>query len=681
MIVLPLLLASCATFGPYPKAPVDTHEDIYHNVIVKDPYRYMENPDDSRRVEWLKKEQAYSADYFAQIKEREEIKHELKDLFDFPKYSSLMRLGRRFIFFENTGLQNQAVLYIQNGLKNPPRVLIDPNTLSSDGTVALRQIAPSWNHRKLAYSLTRKGSDSEEIHLLDLASGKKLKDVVKDVKFSNIAWYREGYFYARFDSDGKHGIYYHKIGKKQSKDTFVYGGASSTQSILVPYTTEEQRYLVIQETERGASGSAIHYLDLKTQDASVQTLISDYNKDRRLVDIDNDLLYLIQEGSVYSYNLKTKSRSLIISANERIVEDAVIANKTLVINTIENAANALYVYSLKGEKLSEIKLPDQGSVSELYSKQGYSQIYFSYSSFTKAPTLYRYDLKRKKMSVFKRSKPPVDLSQYTSELHMVSSKDGTRVPMHIVRHKNIKQTGKNPTILYGYGGFNVPLLPRYIAGMYYLLERDGIFAQASIRGGGEYGEKWHTSGTKLGKQKSFDDFTACAKYLIHNKYTSSEKLGLMGGSNGGLLVGAMTVQQPDLFQVGLIQVGVLDMLRFQAHTIGWAWEGEYGSVNNPKEFDNLKQISPYHNIQEGLDYPATLLLTADHDDRVLPFHSFKFLANIQANGGRKNPYILRLETNAGHGAGTPLKKRIDEYTDIFAFFLCNTGEFKKAPHK
>ncbi|MCH9613690.1 MAG: Prolyl endopeptidase [Chlamydiia bacterium] len=682
MIIFPLLLASCATFGPYPKAPVTNHTDTHHNIVVKDPYRYMENPDDSRRVEWLRKEATYSADYFTQIKDRLEIKHELRDLLDFPRYSSLMRLGRRYIFFENTGLQNQSVLYIQNGLKNAPRILLDPNSLSTDGTVALRQVAPSWNNRKLAYALSRKGTDSQEIHVLELTTnGKKLKDVVKEVKFSNIAWHREGYFYSKFDKTGKHGIYYHKIGQKQRKDTLIYSGATSKQSILYAYTTEEQRYLIICEEERGSTGNSLHYLDLKTHEQGVQTLVSDYQKTRHPIDVDGDLLYVIQEGSVYTYNLKTKTRSLIIPSNERLVEDAVIANKSLVINTIENAANALYVYSLKGEQIAEIKLPGQGSVSQLYSKQGYSQIYFSYSSFTTAPTLYRYDLKRNKLNVFKRSKPQLDLTQYTSELHMVPSKDGTRIPMHIVRHKNVKQTGKNPTILYGYGGFNVPLLPRYIAGMYYLLERDGIFAQASIRGGGEYGEKWHQGGMKLNKQNSFDDFTACANYLIKNKYTSSEKLGLQGGSNGGLLVGGMTVQHPDLFQVGLIQVGVLDMLRFHAHTIGWAWEGDYGSVHNVKEFENLKKLSPYHNIEEGVDYPATLLLTADHDDRVVPFHSFKFLAELQAKGGRKNPYLLRLETNAGHGAGTPLSKRIDEYTDLFAFFLCNTKEFKPAPHK
>lgn len=684
MIIFSLLAASCVNFGPYPEAPVSKHTEEIHSVQVADPYRYMENPNDSRRVEWLRKELNYSADYFKQIKTHAEIKHELREMIDYQRFGSFMRLSRRYIYLENTGLQNQPTLMIQNGLKGSPRILLDPNSLSSDGTVALQQVVPSFNNNALVYTLARKGADAEEIHILDLRSGKKLKDVIKGVKYSNVAWYGKGFFYSAFDKENKHTLYYHKLKTLQKNDERILQDQSESQVLFSPYTSEEQKYLLVFEQERGSTGTAVHYMSLKTPEKGFQTLVKDFSHEHTPIDINGDLLYMIQDASLYSFNLKTKMRKLILSSKEKVIENAVLVNNTLVVQTIENAANALYVYSLTGKQIKQIPLPSHGTITSLFSRQGYHQFYYSFSSLTEPSTLLRYDLKRDKMYKFKKSIPEIDLSEYTSELHMVPSTDGVQIPMHLVYKKGLKFDGKAPTILYGYGGFNVPLLPRYHAAMYYLLERDGVFAQAAIRGGGEFGKKWHQAGMGLNKNKCFEDFAACAKYLSKNKITSPEKLGLQGGSNGGLLVGAMTIRYPELFQVGLIHVGVLDMLRFQEHTIGWAWEGEYGSIKNRNDFLNLMKISPYRNVKQGVDYPATLVLTADHDDRVVPFHSFKFLAELQAKGGRRNPYLLRLDTKAGHGAGKPLSKVIDEYADVFAFFLCNTGEIKlpkPAPHK
>lgn len=669
---------------------VDT-VDVYFGVEVPDPYRWLEDDNSEETAEWVKAENEITFDYLEKIPFRDKINKRLTKIWNYPRYGVPFKEGKNYFFFKNDGMQNQSVLYIREGLDDEPRVLLDPNKFSEDGTVALSNLSVSHDGKLLAYGVSTGGSDWSEIFILNIETGEKLDDHIKWVKFSIIAWKDYGFYYSTYDppEEGEelsdkneyHKVYYHKIGTLQKDDKLIFENKKYPLRNYVAYITEDEKYLFISESET-TSGNALYYKNLAIPGSKFKQIAEGFDNEYHVIDHIGDNFLMITNYEAPKQQLvllnpqkpEAKNWKIIIPEKDEVLGSVDYVGGKLVVEYMKDAYSQAFVYDLEGNLLNDMNLPGIGTMFGFNGKEDEDVAFYGFTSFTFPSTIYKYDVKNNESEVYHKSEIDFNPDEYTTKQVFYESKDETKVPMFIVHKKGIKMNGNNPTILYAYGGFNISMTPGFSVSRLIFLENGGIYVVANIRGGGEYGEDWHEAGIKLQKQNVFDDFIAAAEYLIKEKYTSSEKLGILGGSNGGLLIGACMNQRPELFKVAVPIVGVMDMLRYHKFTIGWAWAGDYGTSEENKEmFEYLLGYSPLHNIKKGLNYPATLAITADHDDRVVPLHSFKYMATLQEMNSGKNPVLIRIETMAGHGAGKPTSKIIEESTDIYSFIMYNLG--------
>jgi prolyl oligopeptidase len=677
----------------YPKTRKIDHTDTYHGTTVPDPYRWLEDDNSKETAAWVEAQNKVTFAYLESIPYRAKIKQRLETLYNYPKISAPFRRGEYYFFSKNDGLQNQSVYYVQKGLNGTPEVLIDPNKFSADGTSTLSAFSPSKDGKYLGYGISKGGSDWSEYHVMEIATRKVLPDTLTWVKVSGMAWAGDGFFYSRYPAPEKghelstknenHQVYYHKVGTEQAQDQLIYEDNANPQRFHNISTTEDERFAILNISDRGKGkkGNAIFFRDLSKSDKNFTPIVGEVGNDNFGV-LDNvGDKFLIRtdknapNGKVVLYEPKANSWKDVLPEKPEPLQGTGTAGGKLFATYLKDVTTRAYVYDLNGKLENEIKLPGVGSAGGFGGNNDDKFVFYSFTSLNYPPTTFRYDIATKKSTVFRTIEiPGYKADDYETRQVMYTSKDGTKVPMFLVHKKGLKLDGNNPTLLYGYGGFNITTSPTFNALRIALLEQGFVYASANIRGGSEYGEKWHEAGTKLKKQNVFDDFIAAAEWLIANKYTSSQKLALQGGSNGGLLVGAVMNQRPELFKVALPAVGVMDMLRFHKFTIGWNWIADYGSSDNPEEFKALYAYSPLHNIRTGVNYPATLITTADHDDRVVPAHSFKYAATLQekAAASTTNPLLIRIETKSGHGASSTAKA-LEITADIYAFLLHNLG--------
>lgn len=671
----------------YPESRKTDIQDNYFGTVVYDPYRWLEDDKSEETGAWVVAQNEVTEEYFSNIPYRQRIHDRLTQLWNYARYSVPFNEGNYYFFFKNDGIQNQSILYIQDSLNGKPRVFLDPNSLSPDGTTALGSYAVSRDGKYFAYALAKAGSDWNEIYVIETATGNQLQDKLEWVKFSAISWKGSGFYYSRYDkpSGGSelssrneyHKVYYHKLGEPQTSDELIYSSNEYPLRNYGGYTTEDEKYLIINESE-STSGNALYIMDLEKGSDFVK-IAEGFKYEYNIIHNEGNTLYLLTNDNapcnkVVAVSLDKPAKEnwdLIIPEKRDVLQEVHIADGKFVAVYMKDATSLANVIDLKGTVLHEMQLPGIGTLSGFESKANQGQAFYAFTSFTFPSTIYSYNVSTNKSVVLYNSELDFDPGSYVSRQVFFTSKDGTKVPMFIVHRDNIKMDGNNPVYLYGYGGFNVSLTPSFSASRLVFLENGGIFVMVNLRGGGEYGEKWHKAGTKLQKQNVFDDFIAAAEYLIAKNYTLPKKIAIAGGSNGGLLVGACMTQRPDLYGVAIPAVGVMDMLRFHKFTIGWAWTGDYGSSDNETEFQYLLKYSPLHNLKEGICYPPTLITTADHDDRVVPAHSFKFAAKLQEVQACKNPTLIRIETKAGHGAGKPISKMIDEAADVWSFIMYN----------
>ncbi|MDZ7876972.1 MAG: prolyl oligopeptidase family serine peptidase [Saprospiraceae bacterium] len=668
--------------------------DDYHGTKVTDPYRWLEDDNANETKDWVKKQNELTFGYLEKIPFREAIKFKLTKLWDFEKFGSPFKEGSKYYFYRNSGLQNQAVLYVQNDLNAPPSVFLDPNTLSKEGTVALGAMAFNKTGNLAAYQLAKAGSDWQTIYIKDAVTGKTLDDKVEWVKFSGISWAGDGFFYSRYPEPKKgdelkgasefQSVYFHKVGTPQADDKLIYEDKDNAKRGFGAGMTEDERFLQVTPWE-GTSGNMLIVKDIKNNGEFI-TLVDNFKNDWNVIENDGDWLlvqtnYKAPNTRIIAINLanpEEKDWKEIIPENKTdVLQSCSIIGGKLAVNYLHDVSSSVRFYNLSGKFLNELTLPGIGTVGGLTGKKSENEAFYSFSSFTRPTTIYKLDVATMQSTIFKEPKMAFDPTQYETKQLWYKSKDGTKVPMFVTMKKGTKLNGKNPTLLYGYGGFNISTLPQFSVSRAALLDMGGIYVVANIRGGGEFGEAWHKAGTKERKQNVFDDFIGAAEFLIQKKYTSKGFLAIQGGSNGGLLVGACMTQRPDLFRVALPAVGVLDMLRYDKFTIGRAWGTDYGLSENATDFDYLYKYSPLHNIKKGVKYPATMVTTGDHDDRVVPAHSFKFAAALQAAQTGEKPALIRIETSAGHGAGKPTAKVIQEAADILAFMFYNMNVVPK----
>ena len=674
---------------PYPVARMDSTVDDYFGTKVPDPYRWLEDDNSAETAAWVTAENEVTQNYLSQIPFRDKIRNRLTELWNYPKYGVPSKHGDYFFFFENDGLQNQSVLYRQKSLDGPAEVFLDPNKLSDDGTVALSDVSFSKDGKYCAYAAASSGSDWVEIRVMDVATRELLPDVIRWVKFSGAVWTRDGFYYSGYDEPKQsealvaqnrfQKIFFHKLGTEQSADRLIYEDRAHPLRYVSAEVSKDDRHLFVFATE-GTSGNEVLWADLSKGAPEFEVLFPGFANDYALVHArDGRAVFYTNEGApryrmvLADLNGAEPVLSELLPESELLLEGASVAGGSLFALYLDKAQSAVSQYDLSGKKLRDLKLPGIGAATGFADNDQEPFTFYSFSEFTRPASIYRYDIATGESSVFKTPDLKFDPDRFTAEQVFFDSKDGTPVSMFLVHRKDMKLDGNNPTYLYGYGGFNISLTPGFTPLSVLLMEQGGIYAMVNLRGGGEYGEEWHRAGMLANKQNVFDDFIAAAEYLIDNKYTSKEKLAIAGGSNGGLLVGACMTQRPDLYAVALPAVGVMDMLRYHLFTCGWGWAVEYGSSDNEEQFGYIYKYSPLHNIHAGACYPATLVTTADHDDRVVPAHSFKFAATLQAAQGCDNPVLIRIETKAGHGAGKPTSKRIDEMTDVLSFMLWNTG--------
>ncbi|HEY9692758.1 MAG TPA: prolyl oligopeptidase family serine peptidase [Oculatellaceae cyanobacterium] len=673
----------------YPTSKTVNQVDDYHGIKVADPYRWLEDVDSQETKAWVEAQNQVTFDYLNKIPARSQIKQRLTQLWDYEKFSIPFKEGDRYFYFKNDGLQNQSVLYTLTSLDSEPKVLLDPNKLSEDGTVALAGIAISENGKLMAYGLSTSGSDWQEWKVRDVETQEDVSDHLNWIKFSGASWTKDnqGFFYSRYDQPNEatkledinyfQKLFYHKIGTPQSEDVLIYHRPDQKEWGFNGGVTEDGRYLIISVWQGTDPKNLVFYKDLADANSQVIELISDFEASFSFIDNDGSV-FLFQtdldapRGRAIAIDINNPQREhwqeIIPQANETL-ESIGILNNQLVADYLKDARSQIKIFNLNGEFVREVALPGIGSAGGFGGKRWDTETFYSFTSFTTAATIYRYDMTTGESTVFRQPKIDFNPEDYETKQVFYSSKDGTQVPMFITYKKGLQLNGNNPTYLYGYGGFNVSLTPSFSVGVLVWMEMGGVYAVPNLRGGGEYGEEWHQAGTKLNKQNVFDDFIVAAEWLIANNYTSPAKLAISGGSNGGLLVGACMTQRPDLFAAALPAVGVMDMLRFHKFTIGWAWTSDYGSPDHPEEFQALYAYSPLHNLQPGTSYPATLITTADHDDRVVPAHSFKFAAGLQEAHKGEQPVLIRIETKAGHGAGKPTAKIIEEIADKWAFLV------------
>jgi prolyl oligopeptidase len=677
----------------YPETKkVDVVED-YFGTKVPDPYRWLENDTAPDVAAWVEAENKVTFGYLDKIPYRAQIRKRLETLLNYPRYSAPTRRGENFIFAKNDGLQNQSVFYIQKGLDGPPDLLLDPNKFAADGTSQLGGFALSESGKYVAYAISEGGSDWRDYYILDVATRKALPDHLEWVKFSGTSWVGdEGFFYNRYPQPesgkkmaGKNEYqktYYHKIGTPQSEDKLVYEDNEHPQRRQGVGVTEDQRFeiLSVSDSSAGKRGNSLFFRERGKADQAFTPIISEIGedsygvvdnvKDKFLIETDHGA----PNGKVVLYDPQTKTWKDFLPERPEPLQNAGTAGGKLFAIYLKDVTTRAYVYSLDGKLENEIQLPGLGSAGGFGGRKDDKFIFYSFTSFNYPPTIFKYDIATKKSTVFRTVEiPGFNAPEYEVKQVFYNSKDGTRVPMFITYKKGLKLDGNNPTVLYGYGGFNISTNPGFSALRIALLEQGVVYASANMRGGGEYGEKWHEAGTKLKKQNVFDDFIAAAEYLIAQKYTSPSKLAIQGASNGGLLVGAVANQRPDLFKVVHQHAGVMDMLRFHKFTIGSAWIADYGSSEqNEAQFKALYAYSPIHNVKAGTKYPAVLITTADHDDRVVPAHSFKYAAVLQAAQAGDNPILIRIDTKSGHGASSTTKT-LEQQTDIYAFLFANLG--------
>ena len=673
----------------YPPSPRTSQVDVIHGTTVPDPYRWLEDTGSQQTGEWIAAQNRLTFEYLAQIPAREAIGRRLTELWDYEKFGIPLERGGRYFFTHNDGLQDQSVLYWMESLEEEPRVLLDPNTLSPDGTLALTGYAVSDDGRLLAYGLSASGSDWQEWRVRKVDSGGDLEDLVQWVKFSEASWTRDGrgFLYSRYDepkggteykgANYYHKLYYHRIGTPQSADELIYERPDQKEWGFWGDATEDGRYVIILVWKGTQHENGVFYQDLEAESGEVVELLADFDASYLFVGNDGPVFYFMTDldapmSRVIAIDVTRPEREQwaeIIPESADTLQSVSLVGGQFIATYLHDAHSRVLIVDKAGNVVQEVELPGLGTVDGFRGRRADREAFYLFTGFTTPGTIYRYDVETGQSTLLWKPEVGFEPDQYVTEQVFYRSKDGTRVPMFISHRKGLELNGDNPTYLYGYGGFNNSLTPTFSVSNLVWMDMGGVYAQANLRGGGEYGKTWHEAGIKLDKQNVFDDFIAAAEWLIGNRYTCTPRLAIGGRSNGGLLIGACLTQRPDLFGACLPVVGVLDMLRFHKFTIGWAWTSDYGSAEDPEEFRALLAYSPYHNLKPGIAYPPTLIATGDHDDRVFPAHSFKFAAALQAAQSGPAPTLIRIETKAGHGLGKPTSKLIEETADLWTFLV------------
>lgn len=689
-----LIFASCThdkTAGEkfnYPQTRKDsTVTDDYFGTRVADPYRWLEDDNSEETKAWVTEQNKLTFSYLEKIPFRNKIKERLTKIWNFPKENAPFKKGPYYFFYKNDGIQNQNVLYFKKGADGEAKMLLDPNTLSADGTVSLGALGIDKSAKYLGYSISRAGSDWNEIFVMNIETGEQLPDHIEWVKFSGISWLGDGFYYSRFEETKKggelsqanenHKVYFHKLGTKQEEDVLVYEDPEHPKRSFALGVTEDERFLLLYGYE-STSGNSLYYREAKSKEKGFKPVVAGFENNFMVIDNTGDDFLVLTDRNAPKYRVilidpdKPAEEKVIIPEMQDVLESASLSHGKIAVKYLKDVTNKIFVHSLTGEMLHEVELPGLGIVNSFNTDREDSLVFFTFENFTTPPSVYRYNIHTNSTEI--SWKPALDFKTDDYETRQVfyPSKDGTKIPLFITHKKGIELNGSNPVFLYGYGGFNISITPRFSIVNLVFLENGGIYAVANMRGGGEYGEDWHKAGTKLQKQNVFDDFIAAAEYLISEKYTNKDKLAVHGRSNGGLLIGAVMTQRPDLFKAAIPGVGVLDMLRFHRFTIGKHWSSDYGNSEDEENFKNLFRYSPLHNVKD-VEYPATMVTTADHDDRVVPAHSFKFAATLQEHQKGNNPALIRIDVSAGHGAGKPVSKQIDEWTDVWSFVFHNLG--------
>lgn len=677
----------------YPATRKTDTVDIYHGTKIADPYRWLEDDRSEETKNWVTEQNKVTFGFLDNIPFRADWLKRMEEIVNYPRYSSPSKKNEYYYFSKNDGLQNQSVIYRQRGLDGEPELVLDPNKFSADGTSGLAAFSLSKDGRYAVVGKTQGGSDWRTFFVMDLETLRYLPDSLAWVKVSGASWQGDGFFYSRYPAPEKgrelssknenHQVYYHRVGTSQDQDRLVYEDPANPQRFHSVFTDEDERYVFLNISDRGKAkdGNALWYYDSRSADKVFKPIIAEAGDHQySFVDVVNGrFLILTNNGaknrrliSVDPENPAPENWKTVIAEKPENIAGISSAGGKLFLTYLKDVTSRVYVHGMDGALKGEVKLPALGSANGFGGERNDKELFYTFTSFTFPPTIYRYDVATGKSSVFRKPEVKFNPEDYQTDQVFYPGKDGTKIPMFITYKKGVKKNGKNPTMLYAYGGFNISLTPGFSTTWLSWLEQGGVFCQANLRGGGEYGEKWHQAGMRLNKQTVFDDYIAAAEYLIAQKWCSPDHLTAMGGSNGGLLVGAVINQRPDLFKVAIPQVGVMDMLRFQKFTIGWNWVAEYGSSDQEEDFRNLLSYSPIHNIKPGINYPATIITTADHDDRVVPAHSFKYAATLQEHYRGKNPVLIRIDVSSGHGASN-LKKALQTTADIFSFSFYNMG--------
>ncbi len=694
-IAMMTMLSSAFAQIKYPETKKVDQVDDYFGTKVSDPYRWLEDDKSAETAAWVAAENKITQDYLSKIPFREQVRKRLEEMWNYPKYSSPFKEGEYYYYYKNDGLQNQSILYRQPGLNGTPEIFIDPNKMSKDGTAAVSTPSFTKNKKYAAYMIAQAGSDWQEAYVMDVATKKVLDDKIQWIKFSGLSWKGDdGFYYSRYpeadetkkmtNQNQNQKLYYHKLGTPQSEDVLIYEDKEHPLRSVGGGLTEDERFLLIHQSE-GTSGSQIWVKDMKNPNSSFILLIKGFDTNAGVIDNDGDRLLVLTNADAPNYkvvsidpkNPSKENWQTIILTRTNFLQSVGTAGGKLFLTYLEDASSRVYQTNYKGVLEREIKLPGIGTAGGFDGNREDNELFYTYSSFNYPPAIFHYTISNGQTELFRKAEAKINADNYQTVQSFFTSKDGAKVPMFITYKKGLKLNGNNPTLIYGYGGFNIPSTPGFSISNAFFLEQGGVYVLVNLRGGNEYGEAWHKAGMLQNKQNVFNDFIGAAEFLIKTKYTNPQKLAMRGGSNGGLLVGAVMTQRPDLFRVAIPQVGVMDMLRYHTFTIGHAWATEYGRSDKEEDFKNLIKYSPLHNLRKGVKYPATLVTTADHDDRVVPAHSFKFAATLQEDNAGANPTLIRIETKAGHGGGKPTSKQIDEASDIWSFVMYNLGmEFR-----
>ena len=676
----------------YPQTKKSDQKDQYFGKTVADPYRWLEDDNSEETKAWVIAQNKVTENYLSEIPFKEKVRQRLDELWNYPKYGSPFKKGKYYYFYKNEGLQNQSVLYRQEGMNGTPEIFLDPNKLSTDGTAALGTVAFSKGGKYAAYFVSQSGSDWQQGFVMDVASKNLLNDKLEFIKFSGLSWKGdEGFYYSRYpEPDEKtklsrknefHKVYYHKMGTPQSADVLIFEDKDHPLRNVGGGVTEDNRFLFVTTTQ-GTSGRELWIKDLSKTTDNFSLTVKGFATEPSVVDNKGDKILLKTNDGAPNYkvvlvspeNPSKENWVTVIPEKAEVLQSVSTGGGYLFASYLKDASTKVYQYDFDGKLIREITLPGIGTASGFGGEKNDNEFFYSFSSFAYPPTIFKFDISSGKSSMFRQTEVKFKSDDYETKQLFFTSKDGAKVPMFVTHKKGMKLNGNNPVLLYGYGGFNIPMTPSFSISNAFFMEQGGVYAVVNLRGGNEYGEEWHKAGMLLNKQNVFNDFIGAAEFLIAKKYTNPSKIAIRGGSNGGLLVGACMTQRPELFKVALPAVGVMDMLRYQRFTIGWAWAVEYGNADsNEVHFNNLYKYSPLHNLKDGVSYPATMVTTADHDDRVVPAHSFKFAARLQEAHKGENPVLIRIESKAGHGAGKPTSKQIEEATDIWSFVMYNLG--------